>query len=128
MDKATITKRLEEERTRLQRVRDGLAEETQAAGAGGGDSSELSSVDQHPADVGTEEFEREKDLSILEQLENDLVAVDRAFERLEAGDYEKCEVCGKPIGDERLEARPTATMCIDHQQETERLRGGQAPR
>jgi RNA polymerase-binding protein DksA len=127
VNKDKVKSRLEDERTRLQRLRDGLADETKQGGAGGEDVSELSSIDQHPADVGTEEFEREKDLSILEQIEGDLAAVEHAFERLEAGDYGKCEVCGKPIGDERLEARPTATMCIDHQQETERLRGP-APR
>jgi RNA polymerase-binding protein DksA len=121
VDTSTIKKRLDEERSRLQRLRDGLAEDTGQDGGGGDDTSELSSVDQHPADVGTEEFEREKDLSILEQFESDLTALDRALERLEAGEYGKCEVCGKPIGDERLEARPAATMCIEHQQAAESI-------
>lgn len=126
MDTQTIKKRLEDERARLQRLHAGLAEETTQDGAGGEEVSELSSIDQHPADAGTEEFEREKDISIMESFETELEAVDRAFQRLEAGEYENCEVCGKPIGDERLEARPTATMCIEHQQEAERL-GTPAP-
>ena len=120
MDTALITKRLEAERGRLEQLRNGLREESQQGGAGGEDMSELSSIDQHPADIGTEEFEREKDLSILEQIEEELVAVDTAFKLLESGEYGKCEVCGKPIGDERLEARPTATRCIEHQQLLER--------
>jgi len=120
MDKATITKRLDEERSRLQRVRDGLAEETQATGAGGADSSELSSIDQHPADVGTEEFEREKDLSILEQVEAELADVEHALRRLDEGTYGTCEVCGKTIPDERLEAMPAARLCLEHQAEAER--------
>lgn len=128
MNKEAIKSKLEGERERLQRLRGGLLEETQQDGAGGEDAGELSSIDQHPADAGTEEFEREKDLSILEQIEGDLVAVDQAFERLEAGDYGKCEVCGKPIGDERLEARPTANLCIEHQQAVEQRQGGTAPR
>jgi RNA polymerase-binding protein DksA len=122
----TIKNRLEEERVRLTRIRDGLTEETMQGGATGEDVSELSSIDQHPADIGSEEFEREKDLSILEQVEAELVEVERAFARVDAGDYGRCEVCGKPIGDERLEARPTATMCIEHQQQME-SQGGPSP-
>src|SRR5688500_5329614 len=120
MDKDAIKKRLTEERERLRQLRDGLAEETTQPGAGGEDVSELSSVDQHPADIGTEEFEREKDLSIIENLEGELASIETVFARVEDGTYGKCEVCGKDIGAERLEARPAATLCIDHQQEAER--------
>jgi RNA polymerase-binding protein DksA len=120
VDADAAKKLLTEERNRLQQLREGLAEERQQGGAGGEDISELSSVDQHPADIGSEEFEREKDLSILESLESELVAIKQAFDRLEAGNYGKCEVCGKDIGDERLEARPAATLCIEHQQQAER--------
>jgi RNA polymerase-binding protein DksA len=119
MDTDVIRGRLQEERGRLEQLRDGLREDSQA-GPGGEGVSELSSVDQHPADIGTEEFEREKDLSILEQIEEELAAVDNAFARLESGEYGRCEVCGKPIGDERLEARPTANRCIEHQELLER--------
>jgi RNA polymerase-binding protein DksA len=126
VDTETIKGLLDEERSRLTRIRDGLTDETQQGGVAGQDGPELSSIDQHPADIGTEEFEREKDLSILEQVESELVEVERAFARLDAGDYGHCEVCGKPIGDERLEARPTATRCIEHQQQLE-SQGGPAP-
>jgi DnaK suppressor protein len=119
VDSDTIKRRLEEERERLTRIRAGLTDESQQGLATGEDVSELSSIDQHPADIGSEEFEREKDLSILEQVESELVEIERAFARLEAGDYGRCEVCGRPIGDERLEARPTATRCIEHQQQLE---------
>ena len=123
MDNNTIKKRLTEEKERLERLRDGLAEEVQQPGAGGEDVSELSSVDQHPADIGSEEFEREKDLSILESIEAELGAINNAFESLASGAYGKCDVCGKPIGDERLEAKPAATLCIEHQQAAERVGG-----
>lgn len=127
MDSDTIKRRLDEERTRLERLREGLTEESTQDGAGGEDVSELSSVDQHPADIGSEEFEREKDQSILEQVESDLVEIERAVERLEAGSYGNCDACGKPIGDERLEARPATTLCIEHQQQVEQ-QGGPTPR
>ena len=42
-----------------------------------------------------------------------LAAIDAALERMEEGTYGICEKCGKPIGEERLEALPWATLCID---------------
>src|SRR5438876_408008 len=63
--------------------------------------SELSSNDQHPADIGSETFEREKDLSILEQVEAELADVEHALRRLEDGTYGICEACGQPIDEAR---------------------------
>jgi RNA polymerase-binding transcription factor DksA len=70
--------------------------------------SELAAYDQHPADMGSETFEREKDLSILEQLERELAEVEAALERVDAGTYGIDETTGEPIAPERLEAFPTA--------------------
>jgi RNA polymerase-binding transcription factor DksA len=75
--------------------------------------SELADYDQHPADTATETFEREKDLSILEQLENDLAELQAALERVDAGTYGIDEVTGEPIDPARLEAFPTARTNID---------------
>jgi RNA polymerase-binding transcription factor DksA len=72
------------------------------------DISELADYDQHPADTGTETFEREKDLSILEQLENELAELQAALERVDAGTYGIDEETGEPIDDARLDAFPTA--------------------
>jgi len=80
----------------------------------------LTIVSQHPADVGSETFDRERDLSILEQVEGELAEVERALGRLDAGSYGICEACGKPIDDTRLEARPEARLCRDDQQSAER--------
>jgi DnaK suppressor protein len=106
---------LTEERARLtealQGVQRGIDSQT--------DSSELSTYDQHPGDMGSETFEREKDLSILESLEASIADVDAALQRLDDGDYGRCEVCGREIGDERLEARPMARFCVEHQAATE---------
>ncbi len=75
--------------------------------------SELSAYDQHPADTATETFEREKDLSILEQLEAELTELQAALERIDAGTYGVDEVTGEPIPDERLDAIPAARTNVD---------------
>lgn len=112
--------RLDEERERLQALKDeynaeGLHDETEDASLG-----ELSSLDQHQADVGTETFNRERDLSILEQVETELGDVEHALRRLDDGTYGTCEACGKPIPDERLEALPAARFCLADQAVAER--------
>jgi DnaK suppressor protein len=60
---------------------------------------------------------RETDISLelrSRDRESKLVKkIDEALERTESGDYGYCEVCGVEIGIERLEARPTAELCID---------------
>ncbi|MGE5508690.1 MAG: TraR/DksA C4-type zinc finger protein [Chitinophagales bacterium] len=78
---------------------------------------ELSAYDNHPADLATESFERSKDIGLRDNLRIQLRQVERAQERLAAGLYGKCEVCGAPIDPERLEAEPWATTCVPCQQE-----------
>jgi DnaK suppressor protein len=78
-------------------------------------TGDLSGNDQHPAEEGTETFDRERDLSLLESLEHEMDEVQAALDRLEDGSYGKCEVCGRPIGDERLEAVPETRYCIEHE-------------
>ena len=82
--------------------------------------SELSNYDQHPADTATETFEREKDLSILEQLEAELDELQAALARVDDGTYGFDEVTGDPIDSERLEALPTARTNIDPSDGTSR--------
>jgi RNA polymerase-binding transcription factor DksA len=126
VDKAKARKRLEQERVRLEGVRDGIrrdqGEQSQADAAG-----ELSSVDQHPGDLGTETFEQEKNISLLEQVEDELLQIEAAFERLDRGTYGTCQVCGRPIGKERLEALPATRFCIDDQAKAERELGSPRP-
>jgi RNA polymerase-binding protein DksA len=111
--------RLLEEQARLQQVRQSLMEETPDSEPERDALSELSLVDQHPADIGTETFEREKDLSILEQVEAQLRDVERAMARLDDGTYGICEACGRPIDAARLEARPATRFCLDDQMAAE---------
>jgi RNA polymerase-binding protein DksA len=102
--------RLVEERARLEDIRRALEDE--AADAGG----ELSSADQHPADNGTDTFERAKDLAILDRTQRQLADVARALDRLDRGEYGMCEACGQPIGEARLAARPAARLCLRDQE------------
>ncbi|HMC52115.1 MAG TPA: TraR/DksA C4-type zinc finger protein, partial [Acidimicrobiales bacterium] len=99
---------LEEERARLQELRttfekEGLHRESEDESLG-----ELSHLVQHQADVGTETFNRERDMSILERVEAELGEVEHALHRLDDGTYGKCEACGKAIDDDRLQALPAA--------------------
>ena len=71
---------------------------------------------------GSETFERQRDLTALMILEGELRDIEDALRRLEQGSYGTCEQCGKPIGDERLEAKPWARYCIVHQSQLERRR------
>jgi len=79
-----------------------------------GSISELSSLDQHQGDIGTETFEREKDFSLLEQLEAEINNLDAALRKIDEGTYGRCEVCSKEIGPERLEAMPGTRTCREH--------------
>ncbi len=113
--------RLQEEKARLETLREEILADH---GEGSGETDqlgELSSFDQHPADVGSEVFEREKDLSIVQQVEDQITEVDAAIGRVGEGSYGNCERCGKPIGDDRLEAIPWARFCLEDQTADERL-------
>ncbi|MFC3884712.1 TraR/DksA C4-type zinc finger protein [Bacillus songklensis] len=78
---------------------------------------ELSSYDNHPADIATEQYEREKDLALNEHAEQELHEVQHALQAIENGSYGKCKTCGKDIPFERLEAIPTTMFCKEHSPE-----------
>jgi len=80
---------------------------------------ELASVDQHQADAGTETYEREKALTIFQLAEERKADIEHALEKLSAGTFGRCETCGAAISDERLEARPDARFCQDHERDWE---------
>lgn len=75
---------------------------------------ELSSYDNHPADEGTELYEREKDIALEEHAKLELGNINRALAAMDNGTYGICEVCHKEIPAERLEAIPTTTYCKEH--------------
>ncbi|RWR05929.1 TraR/DksA C4-type zinc finger protein [Siminovitchia fortis] len=81
------------------------------------ESLELSSYDNHPADLGTELYEREKDMALSVHEEDQLGKVEAALSSMDKGTYGKCEICGKEIPYDRLEAIPYATTCTEHTSE-----------
>jgi YteA family regulatory protein len=77
-------------------------------------TDELSTYDNHPADIGTETYERAKDIALTESAEHQLEQVDTALRNIEAGTYGCCKTCGAPISYERLAAIPTTEYCKEH--------------
>jgi RNA polymerase-binding protein DksA len=80
---------------------------------GGEASGNLSNAPMHLADLGSDTFEQELSLSLLENEDQQLQEVSNALARLEAGSYGRCEECGKTIALARLSAMPWARQCIE---------------
>lgn len=72
------------------------------------------------ADAGTKTFEREQEMSIAHNRLDLLTQIERALDRLDAGTYGRCESCGNPIAKARLQAFPSATLCVACKQREER--------
>jgi RNA polymerase-binding protein DksA len=79
---------------------------------GGESSGGLFDVPVHPADLGTEEFEEELTLDLIENEAQILEEIDQALERIEQGTYGVCENCHREISRARLEALPYTRYCI----------------
>lgn len=109
MDQTVARQRLEELRDDLERS----ASTLEAEGAGTG--SELSSVDQHPADAATDLQDADRQGAVLETISDQLAQVQAALGRLDEGTFGVCVECGQPLPDERLEARPEAARCMQCQ-------------
>lgn len=76
---------------------------------------ELADFDNHPADMGTEQFEQERDAGFDLMRKDQLQEIKDALERIDTGTYGVSEVSGKPIPVERLEAMPTAKTLVDEE-------------
>ncbi|WP_308368701.1 TraR/DksA C4-type zinc finger protein [Streptomyces sp. ISL-36] len=72
------------------------------------------------ADTGTKNITREHELALAANAREMLEQTEHALERLDAGTYGLCEVCGKPIGKARMQAFPRATLCVEDKQKQER--------
>lgn len=77
-------------------------------------TGELSSVDNHPADTGTETFERSRDLGINYALNEELTEIEEALQRMEDGTYGICVISKEEIPYERLEAIPYTKYTVEH--------------
>lgn len=80
-------------------------------------TGELSSYDNHPAEMGTELFERGKDVALNEHAEIELKKINEALHAIAEGTYGVCTTCGQEIPIERLLAVPTAATCVEHGEE-----------
>ena len=105
-----LRQRLEAERAELQ-VQLTTIEETSFANSQSDISGEVS-FDEENADAGTFTFERERDLSIENNVRDLMGKIDRALARMDDRTYGICSRCGKPIEKARLKALPYADLCI----------------
>ncbi|WP_058305804.1 TraR/DksA C4-type zinc finger protein [Gracilibacillus massiliensis] len=103
---------LNERKEKLQQNNAESVNENKALDAEVGELS--TSFDNHPADMGTELYERQKDLTIQEHEQQELEEVEHALKAIEKGTYHLCEECGIEISEDRLLAIPTTRYCINH--------------
>ncbi len=111
MDESRARDLLAAERARIERALGDLAPQ---------DSGELTTSDQHMADAASDLTEHEIDAGLVEQLRDELAAVQRAEGRLAAGTFGVSIESGTPIPDARLEAYPTAERTVQEQARVER--------
>lgn len=109
---------LAEERRRVEAALQNLHEES--SGTLYEDAGEETAYDNHLADTATETYDRELDYTLEENSEHLLTEIDAALKRIANGTYGTCTNCGNHIPEERLEALPWATLCIDCQRDQER--------
>jgi RNA polymerase-binding transcription factor len=102
--------RLLEEQTHLESQLASIMEDSFAATQS--DMSGDVGLDDESADAGTATFEREKDLSIENNVRDLLRKIEGALKRIDAKTYGLCERCGKPIEKARIKALPYAELCI----------------
>ena len=84
------------------------------------DNGDLSRMPIHMADLGTDNFEREFTLSLMESEEDTLGRIEASLERIENGTYGDCGECGAKIPKARLNAIPYATLCVKCASQSER--------
>jgi len=89
-------------------------------GSLGDETDEPTFQDNHLGDVATATFDREMASTLEDNSTHVLAEIDAALERIEDGTFGTCRACGKPIGSERLEALPWATLCIEDKRKQER--------
>lgn len=109
-------------RARLEELAGELERSAAVLEHGGSDTGELTTLDQHPADSGSNLADADREEASLEVLRAQLERVRTALGRVDAGTYGQCVDCGRELPDERLEARPEAERCVDCQQKAEARR------
>jgi DnaK suppressor protein len=82
-------------------------------------SGNLSNMPLHMADVGTENYDQEFTLGLIENEQATLEQVNDALARINQGTYGRCEECATPIAKPRLQALPYTRHCIECARELE---------
>ena len=77
--------------------------------------NERAAADNHMADAASHTLDRELDDTLAENAEHVIERIDAALRRIDDGTYGTCERCGREIPEERLDARPWASFCVDCQ-------------
>ncbi len=75
-------------------------------------NGDLSSMPIHMADIGSDNFEQEFTLSLMQSEEGTLEQIETSLERIEDGTYGLCDECGARIPKQRLNAIPYTTQCV----------------
>ena len=83
------------------------------------ESGEMSSLHTHLADMGSDTFEQEMELNLLESERQRVREIDEALLRIEEGTNGLCEVDDEPIAKARLEAEQATTLCVEHKRHRE---------
>lgn len=91
-----------------------------ALNKGSGSNGSSNGMPIHLAEVGSDNFEQEFTLSLMQSDEDTLSAIEHALESIEAGTYGTCEECETTIPKARLNAIPYATLCVKCASRSER--------
>jgi RNA polymerase-binding transcription factor DksA len=98
-------------RSRLRGDLDQMTDEALRRDTTGG-TGNLSNVPLHLADLGTDNYDQEFTLGLIENEQGTLELVNQALDRMEQGRFGQCVECGEPISKPRLQAIPYARHCI----------------
>jgi DnaK suppressor protein len=104
----------DETRAVLERARDELRAELETLTAAPRDPMGAVSFGKRVGEGTSHAVERITQVDAVRRLDEKLRDVERALEKLDERTYGSCDVCGDPIGDERLEAIPWAVLCVEH--------------
>jgi RNA polymerase-binding transcription factor DksA len=107
----SIQQMLQGLRARLRGDLDQMTDEALGRENGGG-TGNLSNVPLHMADLGTDNYDQEFTLGLIENEQTTLELVNEALSRVEKGTYGLCAECSEPISKPRLQAIPYAKHCI----------------
>jgi DnaK suppressor protein len=110
-DLASYRRVLQSLRSRLKGDLDQMTDEALGRDLGGG-SGNLSNSPLHMADLGTDNYDQEFTLGLIENEQGTLEQVNEALDRMERGTFGRCVECEEPIAKPRLEAIPYARHCI----------------